>query len=551
MPENTTTLTILRGGEPYLDIEFVGWGPNWSWMGFQGDIQERGDATQLVSTARVGSSGADIKLSADLQKTGPRQVRMQIDLRTNQDTPLTYIVASLSMADRRFSQGTIRANLSDGSTREVGLPLDKKGLGDAVRQFTLVDMEGATTRVTLEPARDIPSDGAARIVLAASQLHADTPVRTSITIDLPADVTYYASGGKVPADPGLDDWYEFHPHDDPLAPSEIGLQDWLEKPAGKYGRIVREADALIYHGKPIKLWGINLCYGTCAPDKELAVKRASFYAKYGINAVRLHKYADGPGWAGIQSKDSFVEFDPDGLDRMDYQVAQFKQQGIYVQLSAHFGARSSDRPTNSTCRTSRNSVVSRATSGGLRRLTVLCITSPELQDVQIRQMVNLLQHQNPYTGLTYAEDPAVAFVEIINEQSILFYSSMEPLKASPTIRRYAGKRFCQWLRQKYGSQTRLMQAWGARERSTRSRVTAFRRWVSNSTKTTSCRWEIPGIGTRCSWHRRRHSVANGCWIRCCFCTSCRTSSTSATSRPCARLATRAKSCRPTGRRAAR
>ena len=211
LPENTTTLTIRRGGEPYLDIEFVGWGPNWSWMGFQGDIQERGDATQLISTARVGSSGADIKLSADVQKTGPRQVRMQIDLRTNQDTPLTYIVASLSMADRRFSQGTIRANLSDGSTREVGLPLDKKGLGDAVRQFTLVDMEGATTRVTLEPARDIPSDGAARIVLAASQLHADTPVRTSITIDLPADVTYYASGGKVPADPGLDDWYEFHP----------------------------------------------------------------------------------------------------------------------------------------------------------------------------------------------------------------------------------------------------------------------------------------------------------------------------------------------------
>ena len=68
------------------------------------------------------------------------------------------------------------------------------------------------------------------------------------------------------------------------------------------------------------------------------MKRASFYAKYGINAVRLHKYADGPGWAGIQSKDSFVALDPDGLDRMDYQVAQFKQQGIYVELSAHFGA---------------------------------------------------------------------------------------------------------------------------------------------------------------------------------------------------------------------
>ncbi len=49
---------------------------------------------------------------------------------------------------------------------------------------------------------------------------------------------------------------------------------------------------------------------------ETAIKLNSMYArdaKYGINAVRLHKYADGSGWAGIQSPDSFVNFDADGL----------------------------------------------------------------------------------------------------------------------------------------------------------------------------------------------------------------------------------------------
>jgi hypothetical protein len=30
LPESNTTLTILRGGEPYFDIEFVGWGANWA-----------------------------------------------------------------------------------------------------------------------------------------------------------------------------------------------------------------------------------------------------------------------------------------------------------------------------------------------------------------------------------------------------------------------------------------------------------------------------------------------------------------------------------------
>ena len=55
------------------------------------------------------------------------------------------------------------------------------------------------------------------------------------------------------------------------------------------------------------------------------------------------------------------------------------------------------------------------------------------QQVQILQMTNLLKHKNPYTNLTYAEDPAIAFLEIVNEQSILFYTSMGPLKASPTL----------------------------------------------------------------------------------------------------------------------
>lgn len=240
------------------------------------------------------------------------------------------------------------------------------------------------------------------------------------------------------------------------------MQAWLDKPAGLYGRIMRKDDQLIYQGQPIKFWGINLCYSTCAPDKQLAEKRSAFYAKYGVNSVRLHKYADGPGWAGIQSQDSFVEFDPAGLDRMDYQIAQFKQQGIYVLLSPIFGSQKlgpRDRK-----------YVPYLDEFGRMDGKKNRVTTPhsavqyarELQDVQIQQMVNLLQHKNPYTGLTYAADPAIAFIEIINEQSILFYTSMNPLKASVTLRGDVARRFCAWLRQRYGSHDKLLAAWGAK-----------------------------------------------------------------------------------------
>jgi hypothetical protein len=72
----------------------------------------------------------------------------------------------------------------------------------------------------------------------------------------------------------------------------------------------------------------------------------------------------------------------------------------------------------------------------------------------------LLKHKNPYTGLTYAKDPAVAYIEIINEQSILFYTSTAPLKASPTLRQQVAAKFCNWLRGKYGTHEKLRTAWG-------------------------------------------------------------------------------------------
>jgi hypothetical protein len=51
-------------------------------------------------------------------------------------------------------------------------------------------------------------------------------------------------------------------------------------------------------------------------------------------------------------------------------------------------------------------------------------------------------------------------VEIINEQSIFFYTSMGPLKQSATLRKQVGERFSAWLKKKYGSHAGLLKAWG-------------------------------------------------------------------------------------------
>ena len=324
LPEGPANVSISRAGESYVDIEFVGWGPQWTWMGWDGRIEESGDVAKLVNRAKAPAADAEISLVTTLRQASPRQLRLQIDLSTTRDTPLTYIVASLALAERPFAKSSVQAERADGTHQGYQLPLGKSGLGDRVARFSVTDNQKGTTRVALEPACQVASDGTIRIVLAADLLRAGSPVRQEITVELPEEFAFYTSVDRVPADTGADNWFEFRPDLDHASPSEIGMQDWLEKPAGLHGRIMREADALQYNGQPISLWGVNLCYGACAPEKEMAEQRAACYAKYGINAVRLHKFADGPGWAGIQSGASSVKMDPDGLDRMDYFVSQLE-----------------------------------------------------------------------------------------------------------------------------------------------------------------------------------------------------------------------------------
>lgn len=260
----------------------------------------------------------------------------------------------------------------------------------------------------------------------------------------------------APAEADPPGWYPWTAKGDP-SPGEIGLADWLPRPAGKDGRIERRGAELLQAGRPIKLWGLNLCYSACAPEKALAEKRARFYAKYGINAVRLHKYADGTGWAGIQSRESFVDFDPAALDRMDYQVARLRENGIYVKLSSTFGVKLG--PAD------RKRVPYMDEFGGLKGDRVATghgsiYLARELQDLQIAQIVKILGHRNPYTGLTYAEDPAIAVVELFNEDSALWFGVLQRLQKVPTLRRRASERFGDWLETRYGSHDGLVKAWG-------------------------------------------------------------------------------------------
>ena len=141
LPEGPANVSISRSGEPYLDLEFVGWGPQWAWMGWEGQLEESGNAAKLINRAKAAN--AEISLAATVRQTHPRRLQIQIDLSTTRDTPLTYIVASLALAEHPFAKSTVQAVQADGTKQDRQLPLDKSGLGTHVTHFTVRD-DGAS-----------------------------------------------------------------------------------------------------------------------------------------------------------------------------------------------------------------------------------------------------------------------------------------------------------------------------------------------------------------------------------------------------------------------
>lgn len=445
---------VSHAGEDFLRFGPGAWGPKWAWTGIGGTPKnEQGQAVARLA-AKLGGTGVPIQIAFRAGRPEPKKLQLSYELKADADTDLT--LAMVELAPGKIFEGRDVVVEAAGQQTRVRFPLDKRGLGEQVSALRLTDPGGRETIIRLDPPIEVASDGSARIVLAQNKLPGGEVRRLTVTVELPDEVTWYPTLAEMPDEPGLDQWYVWKGTGED-AGSVMSMRDWLETPAGKHGRIERKGDQLIYNGKPIKLWGLNLCYGACAPEKALADQRAAFYRKHGINTVRLHKFADGAGWAGIQSKESAVEYDPAGLDRMDYQVAKLKEAGIYVKLSAHFGSLKLG-PADKQYVPFMEELG--AMKGGRIETPHSAVHySPELQRVQAMQIVNLLKHKNPHTGLTYAEDPAVAFIEIINEQSILFYSSMNPLKASATLRKQVGERFGAWLRKKYGTHEKLAAAW--------------------------------------------------------------------------------------------
>jgi hypothetical protein len=197
----------------------------------------------------------------------------------------------------------------------------------------------------------------------------------------------------------------------------------------------------------VRLWGVDFSFEANFPIHSDAEQIAERLAKAGINVVRLH-HMDTANWPhGIWNADGKT-LCPEAIDRLDYFINQLAMHGIYADLNLHVGKEHSkilglpESPENYD-----------------KMVSLFVPQIIEAQKIYARQ---LLEHQNKYRPWHYADDPAIAIVEITNENSLFMWSAPRVLPTLPSF--YADilqKNYNRWLKAKYGTTEKLAAAWSA------------------------------------------------------------------------------------------
>ena len=250
---------------------------------------------------------------------------------------------------------------------------------------------------------------------------------------------------------------------DKLKPNKgiLNFSHLLDAPAGKHG-FVHAKDGHLYfeNGQRVRFLGFNVATRSNTPDHDTAEKLAARFASLGVNVIRLHA-ADAPigdtpcSWSSCRKaplldyeKGTSRLFNPEGLDRFDYLIAQLKAKGIYLHIDL-IVARQFVEGDGLDYPGGVNSCMKRYPMYNARLI--------ELQKEYAKE---LLCHVNPYTGLALKDDPAVMTVQINNEESAIKGNAdgdagenMKPYKEE------VSRRFGDFLLQKYITRERLKEAW--------------------------------------------------------------------------------------------
>ena len=222
--------------------------------------------------------------------------------------------------------------------------------------------------------------------------------------------------------------------------SQLGFVD---APAGKHGRVIARSDGrFAFEQSPEiarRFYGINLCFGAHYMSHEEADRLAERLVRLGYNALRIHHYERDL----VLRQNPTTQLNPERLEQFDYLMAALIQRGIYLTTDLYvsrgvpFREIGMDRDGNVPMDTFK--ILVPVHEGAWKNWKAFSRA--------------LLDHVNPHTQRRYAEEPALAWLAMINEGNLgNFYKD---ILTFPEWQQAWNR----WLTAQYADRSALAQAW--------------------------------------------------------------------------------------------
>ncbi len=238
---------------------------------------------------------------------------------------------------------------------------------------------------------------------------------------------------------------------DDASKTSVDVSNLNPAPLSAVSRItVKDGHFFDATGRRVRFLGCNFSMGANFPFKEDADSIAARLHKYGFNAVRLHHMDFAPTPSGIfdPTSPTTQRLDPAQVDKLDYLLAALKKNGIYVDLNLKV----------SRTFTAADGVADADKLPTLDK--VACWFDPRMLELQQQYATQLLDHTNPYTGMRWADDPGLALIETVNEDSLLGAAQAGKLgKLPPSYLYQLEALWNRWLKQKYETTDAMLAAW--------------------------------------------------------------------------------------------
>ena len=242
----------------------------------------------------------------------------------------------------------------------------------------------------------------------------------------------------------------------PWNDASAGVTDFsaLNPPLSASSRLtVDAAGHFAANGRRVRFLGLNFAGDSPFMPTNKAEAVAARLAKFGVNNVRFHhmdaSWASGGGLLAYTSTKS-TNFNASQLERVHYLVSRLKAHGIYSDINLLVGReyRSGD------------GLGAEVTTMDWKDAHILGFFNDTALALHKDYATKLLTPTNRFTGLPLAKDPAVAFLEIINENGIIQKWLDGGLDRLPT--NYVAQlqsRWNDWLVARYTNEAAMLAAW--------------------------------------------------------------------------------------------